>query len=126
MKAIESRLLITGVLLALTLGSGIWLSRAGRPYNTGIFTLHKLIALAAVVLAVLTVRQVSAGAGLPAPAGAVLILTALLAVVLFATGAMLSIGKPDLAAIRAIHRLTPILITLSAAAGTALMTGVPA
>lgn len=64
MRGIEPTLLATGILLALTLGSGIGVSRTGRPNNTGIFTLHKLIALATVVLAVLTVRQMHTGAGL--------------------------------------------------------------
>ena len=39
-----------GVLFILTLVFGFWLSRSGKPYHTLIFNVHKLIALAAVVV----------------------------------------------------------------------------
>lgn len=39
----------------LTIGSGIWLSNSGKPYNTVIFTIHKLIALTAVVFTVILI-----------------------------------------------------------------------
>ena len=39
-----------GIVLLLTLASGIWLSNSGKPLNTAIFTLHKLIALGVVIL----------------------------------------------------------------------------
>ena len=41
------------IVFLLTLASGLWLSRSGKPLKTGIFTLHKLIALAAVVVTAL-------------------------------------------------------------------------
>ena len=44
-----SRFLIPGIVFVLTLVSGVWLSRSGKPLDTGIFTVHKLIALGAVV-----------------------------------------------------------------------------
>jgi hypothetical protein len=46
-----SNFLTPGIILLLTLVSGLWLSRTGKPFNTLIFTLHKLTALAAAVLA---------------------------------------------------------------------------
>jgi len=39
-----------GVLFILTLVFGFRLSRSGKPYHTQIFNIHKLIALAAVVV----------------------------------------------------------------------------
>ena len=44
------KVLTPGVLFILTLAFGVWLSRSGKPYNTLIFNIHKLIALAAVVV----------------------------------------------------------------------------
>jgi hypothetical protein len=44
-----SRFIIPGSVFLLTLVSGVWLSCSGKPLNTGIFTVHKLIALGAVV-----------------------------------------------------------------------------
>ena len=43
------------VLLLITLASGFWLSRSGKPYSTGIMTLHKLLALAASIFAGISV-----------------------------------------------------------------------
>jgi hypothetical protein len=37
--------------------SGFWLSRSGKPYNGIIFNIHKLIALTAVVLFVITLYR---------------------------------------------------------------------
>ena len=39
-----------GLLYLLTIGTGIWLSNSGRPLSTLFITVHKLIALATVVL----------------------------------------------------------------------------
>ena len=47
-----------GIAFLMTLISGLWLSRAGKPLNVAIFNIHKLIALAAVVLAVIQTRSV--------------------------------------------------------------------
>jgi hypothetical protein len=49
MNAFPIKPITAGLLLLATIPSGIWLSRKGKPYNTGIFTIHKLIAVAAVV-----------------------------------------------------------------------------
>lgn len=40
---------IPGIVFLLTLASGFWLSRGGKPLNGVIFNIHKLIALGAVV-----------------------------------------------------------------------------
>lgn len=45
-----TKLTAYGMLLVFTLLSGIWLSHSGKPYNSAIFTLHKLIALATLVV----------------------------------------------------------------------------
>ena len=44
-----TKLVITGFLLLLTVGSGFWLSSLGRPLNSIILNIHKLIALATVI-----------------------------------------------------------------------------
>ena len=38
-----------GLLFLFTIGTGIWLSNSGKPYNTLIFNIHKLIALGTVI-----------------------------------------------------------------------------
>ena len=45
-----TKLIAAGVLSIFTLLSGVWLSHSGKPYNTAIFTIHKLIAVATAVV----------------------------------------------------------------------------
>jgi hypothetical protein len=50
-RGIAATFAVPGALFLLTLGSGFWLKRAGRLLNGALFNVHKLIALAALVLA---------------------------------------------------------------------------
>ena len=50
MNTMTTKLIAAGVLSIFTLLSGVWLSHSGKPYNTAIFTIHKLIAVATVVV----------------------------------------------------------------------------
>ena len=47
MNTTATKLIIAGLLFVFTLLSGVWVSHSGKPINTVIFTIHKLIALAA-------------------------------------------------------------------------------
>ena len=47
----EKKFVIAGIFLVLIIVSGLWLSRTGRPLNVLILTVHKLIAVAGVVVA---------------------------------------------------------------------------
>jgi hypothetical protein len=46
---IVAKFITPGFIFLLTLVSGFWLTNSGKPLNTVIFTVHKLIALAAVI-----------------------------------------------------------------------------
>lgn len=50
MNEITTRLVVSGLLFVFTLLSGVWLSNSGKPFNSLIFSIHKLIALATVIL----------------------------------------------------------------------------
>jgi hypothetical protein len=50
-----TKIIICGLLFLLTLASGVWVSHSGKPINVVIFTIHKLIALATVIVAATTV-----------------------------------------------------------------------
>jgi hypothetical protein len=50
MSTTTTKLIAAGVLSIFTLLSGVWLSHSGKPYNSVIFTIHKLIAVATVVV----------------------------------------------------------------------------
>ena len=123
MNPITSKLIGTGLLLLFTLLSGVWLSHSGRPYNTVIFTIHKLIALGAVIFTVVTVQQLRTSVDIQTLAIGAIVVTGLLFLSLFASGALLSIGKPDHIAILTIHRVAPLLAVIATAATMILLAG---
>lgn len=103
--ATANTFLVAGIAFVLTLFSGVWLSRSGKPLKTGIFTGHKLIALATAILSAVrmysTLRTTIAEPLLIA----LLVLAALCVVALFATGALISMDKPGYARFLLVHRL---------------------
>jgi hypothetical protein len=121
MNPMTSKLIVIGLLLLFTLLSGVWVSNAGRPYHTGIFTIHKLIALGAVIFTVVTVQQLRIGMDTRTLAVGAIVVTGLLFLSLFASGALLSIGKPDHIAILMIHRVAPLLAVIATAATMVLL-----
>ena len=121
MKMPDSRFIVAGSLLLLTFVSGYWLSHSGKPISTVIFTIHKLIALSAVISTAVAIYQIRAGVDFRALELSVIVATGVLFLTLFATGAMLSIGKPDSAVILTIHRVAPYLAAGCAVATTYLL-----
>ncbi|MBI4978587.1 MAG: hypothetical protein HZC28_13995 [Spirochaetes bacterium] len=105
---------LTGILLLITILSGIWLSNSGKPLNTVIFTIHKLIALASVVFAVLAViafrERIAVSPLLPA----LLIIIGICFLILFITGAFLSFNKTMPGAVITLHRIAPALASCAA------------
>ena len=118
---VEPRIVITGLLYVFTLASGVWVTSSGKPYNTAIFNIHKLIALAAVIATGVTVNYLRAGVDVRAPAIGAVVIAGLLALALFISGALLSIGKPDHIAILITHRVAPLLAVSSASAAIYLL-----
>lgn len=105
-----------GVLAAflLTCGSGVLLTRAGRPYGPLLFNVHKFIALGAVVLTFVAVRNLLRHGAL-GTAGAVLAVVAGVSVIaLFATGGILSARANPGTALITIHRVLPAVAVVSA------------
>lgn len=103
--------------------SGFWLSRSGKPYSGILINLHKLVALAAVVLFVITLVRLNRVATLGALEVVVGAVTVLLAVGLFATGALVSIDRPMPPFVSILHHLVPYLALLSTAATLYLLRG---
>jgi hypothetical protein len=107
MELILSNGLTWGSLLFVLVGvSGFWLLKTGKPYSNGIFNIHKLIALAAAFLMVLSLYRIGSsavsGAGL---AHDLFSISGFIVLVLFGSGALLSVGKPDHKAILYSHRI---------------------
>ena len=114
MNAFPIKPITAGLLLLATIPSGIWLSRKGKPYNTGIFTIHKLIAVAAVVLIGMSIYDLHSIAGLwTSIVISVFALTALLYLAMVATGALLSLNVSLHGITLRIHQAAPTLVFLS-------------
>ena len=118
-----SKFIAPGIVFLLTLASGVWLSRSGKPLNTAIFTVHKLIALAAVIATALQTYNALKSAEPQAFLIALLILAGLCVVALFATGALMSMNKPGDGILRTVHNIAPFVAVIAMALTVYLLTG---
>lgn len=119
----NAKFVVTGLFLVFIILSGFLLSRTGRPLNVLILTVHKLIAVGAVVYLTVTLyRAYRMGAlgPLTIAAGGV---TILFFAVMIATGGLLSMAKPVPAAILRTHQIAPYLVLLANSASLYLLLG---
>ena len=105
METILTKSIIVAVLTLITIISGILLRKEGKPYKTGIFTLHKLAIIATVVFIILIYIQhfkllSFEGAGL-----VFFILSSLIFLGSFISGAFLSFEKFSSFKIQITHRI---------------------
>ena len=120
---LAAKFVIPGVLFILTLVFGFWLSRSGKPYHSLIFNIHKLIALAAVVVtAIRAFKALKIGVTQPILIE-LLIVIGLCAVALFVTGALMSAHKATGRATLTIHEIAPLLAVLAALGALYLLGG---
>ena len=110
------RTIMSGSGFLLSIVSGIWLHRLGKPLNSLIFTVHKLLAVLSVVLAVILVRNLLKSVGANAIVLAFAIVAAISLVALFVTGALMSIEKTASNVQLTIHNIATILAIVSMAA----------
>jgi hypothetical protein len=120
-----------GAVFLVILLSGYGLSRSGKPYGTLVFTVHKLLAVAAVVTLGITVYRMNR-AGTLAAGG---LISAIVSGVFFlgtmATGGVLSVEAGTQvtmpasvsALVHKLHQVTPYLTVLSSAAALYLLRG---
>ena len=124
MSTIVSRPAIAGLLLLFTLASGVWLSHAGKPLNMVSFTIHKLIALATVIVIVVNVYHLYRAVDIRTAVELVVIaFIGLLFIALFITGALLSRSNPLPEAILRIHQVAPLLALVFSAVTMYLLVG---
>ncbi|MBN1814612.1 MAG: hypothetical protein JXA14_22420 [Anaerolineae bacterium] len=107
--------IVAGLVFVVIFASGYWLSRAGKPYNAIVLTVHKLISLAAVVLLVIIMIQSNRVAALSAIELVAGVVTGLFLLSLIATGGLLSIDKQMPAVVLRLHRIAPYLTVVAAA-----------
>lgn len=124
MQTLQGKLIAAGVLAVLTFVTGFLLSRSGRPFGVGPTTVHKLIAVAAVVFLVLAFRQLARSGASSGFAVALAVIAAGAFVALIATGALLTREELELPKIvLRVHQLCPYLAFGMSAASLAVMSG---
>jgi hypothetical protein len=95
--------------------SGLWLSNSGKPLNTIILTIHKLISIAAVVYLGIMMYRINQAAPLSTVEIAASVVTLLFFVAMIATGGMLSAAKTMPAVVLRVHQIVPFLVIFSSA-----------
>lgn len=102
-----TQLRVIGFLVAAVVifGSGVSLTRAGRPYGVALQTVHKLVALAAVVVVGVMAYQASRAGALSTLESTVVRLAGLFAVATFASGGVVSASETAPVWVLWLHRV---------------------
>jgi hypothetical protein len=113
MSATQVRLLGSGLLVVLIFASGFWVSRAGKPYPALNFNIHKLIALATVVLFGILISKVNKATPLDSTQWLAVVITGVCALVTILSGGLVSIDRPMPAILSTLHKVFPYLSVFS-------------
>jgi uncharacterized protein YhhL (DUF1145 family) len=111
-----TRAVVAGAFFLFVFLSGLWLSRAGRPLNVAISTVHKLISLAAGIYLLVIITQRNQVVPLNTTEWIAIVITGLCFLATLASGGFLSAEKPMPIAVRRIHQVGPVLAVLSSTA----------
>ena len=117
------RAIVVGLFFLFIFLSGIRLSRAGRPLNVGISTIHKLISLAAGVFLLVTIYQRNGAVPLSATEWTAIVVTGLCFAGTVASGGLLSSDKPMPVAVLRVHQVLPVLTMLATGVTLYLLLG---
>jgi hypothetical protein len=110
----------TIILLVVIAGFGIWVNRVGKPYPVVLFNFHKLIALGALILTGVRLFRFDPLATFPNVILILISLAGLSVIVLFATGAVMSIQPEVKPVFQWIHGISMVIVAGSIAAGLLL------
>jgi hypothetical protein len=114
--SLESKITVIGLLFVFIFISGFWLRRLGRPVNSLILNIHKLISLGNLVYIAVLISQLRKGSGMSAVEISATAASGVLFLVTIITGGLLSIARPMPAVIKALHLVAPFLTVISCAA----------
>jgi len=107
------RMLINILIFVLIIISGILLSKYGKPYNTALFTVHKLLAVLSVVIYFIMIRGLNANITISSSVGAIIATLVVSLLILFITGALMSIKPIFEGYILVIHKIVPIIVAIT-------------
>ena len=115
------RIAVVGLLLLVTLLSGVWLSRnlrlndprpSGKPLAGVDAAVHKLVALAMMIVAGVTVRNLHRGVEFGSIEFTAVIIAGLLFVLMVVSGSLLSLGKARNDWMLALHKAGSLLTVI--------------
>jgi hypothetical protein len=109
MKTFELKIAIIGILFLAMILSGVWLTKKGKPYPAGIFTIHKLVVIVAMAYIGYFFYTAFLIETIGRTANFMIILSAVFLLMAFITGAILSIVKDARPAQLFAHKITPVL-----------------
>lgn len=121
MNTVLSKGLSAGVLVLLIFLTGFWLTHSGKPYNTMLVTVHKLIALGTVVFLGVTVHRVSQTAPLQPIQILAIAIAGLFFLATIVTGGLVTANQEFPAIVRSAHHIGPYLTLLASAAALYLL-----
>jgi len=107
-----TKLIIAGAAFLLVVFTGIWLGRAGAPYNGFLSTIHKLLSLLMIVFGVIIILKLNKLTGLSGFEFFLIILMAFTLVSGIASGAILSDKTIEMRFLINWHKLSVIAFTL--------------
>ncbi len=113
MSTTQVRVAGVGLSFVLIFLSGIWLSHLGKPYSTGVFTVHKLVGLAVGVLLAVMVYQTHKATPFDPVEISAIVVTVLFFFGTVVAGGLLSIDLEVPAFVRKLHQVIPVLTVLS-------------
>jgi hypothetical protein len=97
----------------VTVVFGFWLSRRGKPYNGLLFNVHKLLALAAVILAAMAVYRLLKVLDLATLILGLLVIAALSVIALFVSGALMSANQGEYRIMKLVHNISPFILVIA-------------
>jgi hypothetical protein len=113
MSAINQQFIRAALFFLFIFIFGYWLRFSGKPYNTLLITIHKLIGLGMGIYLGMRVNEVRKGSPLGTGEITSIVVTVLLFVALVASGSLLSAEKEMPGFVKVIHELLPYLTILS-------------
>jgi hypothetical protein len=113
MSTNQSQYIYTGLFFLFIFISGFWLSRGGKPYGVGIFTVHKLIGLAAGIYLGVRVYRAHQTAPLGEAEIAAILVTVVLFISTVVAGGLLSTEESMPAFVSLVHKISPYIIVAS-------------
>jgi hypothetical protein len=107
---------VIGLVFLGTVGVGFWVSRLGKPYNTILFNIHKLIALVGVVLGLIRLVRLDPFVNFTLLVLVLIGLAFIGVLALFISGAFLSIQEEISGVVQVIHRVSSVVVALTSLA----------